>query len=157
MHPRRFSVQFVSHDWPRFGEAADLRYAVLHAPFGVERDDNWNDDDPAYRHLVAIADSGPVVGYAQLIMRDGDAQIRQVAVDEAWQRAGVGRQLVTTLVRQAQEGRAVEIWLNARVSAIGFYERLGFEAHGDTFNTGRTSLPHRRMVYRAHPGARSRT
>jgi len=97
---------------------------------------------------VAIAEDGTVVGYAQLIVHDEDAQIRQVAVDEAWQRIGVGSQLIAALVRRADEERATQIWLNARVPAIGFYERLGFEAVGGTFNTGRTSLPHRRMEYR---------
>ena len=143
-----FTLRFVSHDWPRFPEITDLRYEILQAPFGVVRDDSWNDEDPAYRHLVAIAEDGTVVGYAQLIVHDEDAQIRQVAVGEAWQRLGVGSQLIATLVRRADEEHATQIWLNARVPAIGFYERLGFEAVGGTFNTGRTSLPHRRMEYR---------
>jgi hypothetical protein len=38
--------------------------------------------------------------------------------------------------------------LNARLRAIAFYERLGFEAVGDVFTTGKTGLPHRRMEYR---------
>jgi ribosomal protein S18 acetylase RimI-like enzyme len=147
-------VQFVSHTWPRFPEVAELRYQVLQAPFGVERDDDWNDADRASRHLVAISEDGSVVGYARLIVR-GDAQIRQVAVDEAWQMTGVGRALVTTLVRQARADGLREIWLNARLPAIGFYERLGFEAVGGTFNTGRTSLPHRRMEYRGPSDAGS--
>lgn len=140
-------VRFVPHDWPRFCEAAELRYQVLQAPFGVERNDDWNDEDPASRHLVATADD-IVVGYARLITSGADAQIRQVAVDPNWQGSGVGRDLVVALVEQARSEGAQCIWLNARESVIGFYERLGFEAVGGVFNTGRTSLPHRRMEYR---------
>ena len=147
MSASTFTVRFVEHDWSRFSEAAELRYSVLQAPFGVARDDNWNDEDPARRHLVAIAADGRVVGYAQLL-KGGDAQIRQIAVDPEWQGRGVGRELVTTLIERAEADGLAEIWLNARVSAIGFYERLGFEAVGGVFNTGRTSLPHRRMEYR---------
>jgi len=152
--PVGFEVRFVTHDWPRFSEVAELRYRVLHEPFGVEPSDDWHDDDPESRHLVAVADGGPVVGYARLITRGSEAQIRQVAVDPDWQGAGVGRALVAALVQQAEGDGATDIWLNARVPAIGFYERLGFEAVGDTFSTGRTSLPHRRMEYRGAPEGR---
>jgi predicted GNAT family N-acyltransferase len=143
-----FTLEFVAHDWERFAEAAELRYGVLHDPFGVVRDDEWHDDDPASEHIVAIANDGPVVGYARLITHDSEAQIRQVAVAFDWQRSGVGSALVAALVSQALENGARAVWLNARVPAIGFYERLGFEALGEVFATGKTGLPHRRMEYR---------
>ena len=143
-----FRLEFVPWTWNRFGEVGDLRYEVLHAPFGVPRDDDWHDDDPASKHLVAIAEDGQIVGYARLIMEQGGAQIRQVAVAFDWQRSGVGSALMQAVVADALERGACEVWLNARASALGFYERLGFVAVGDTFVTGRTGLPHRRMEYR---------
>ena len=143
-----FTLEFVGHDWERFAEAADLRYDVLHEPFGVVRDDEWHDDAPDSTHIVAISNDGKVVGYARLISRGSEAQIRQVAVDFDWQRSGVGSALVAALVSRALERGARGVWLNARVPAIGFYERLGFEAFGDVFTTGKTGLPHRRMEYR---------
>ena len=148
-----FSLRYVPYDWPDLAQAVDLRYTVLQEPFGVERDDDWNDEDPRSRHLVAVARDGRVIGYARLIV-NGDAQIRQVAVDPEWRGAGVGSALIRTLVRTAECDGFSEIWLNARVPAIGFYERLGFEAVGDVFNTGRTDIPHRRMEYRASGGER---
>lgn len=51
------------------------------------------------------------------------------------------------LERCAQEGAGL-LWLNARATAIGFYERLGLEVVGDEFRTERTGLPHRRMEAR---------
>ena len=148
MTPPAFTARLVSHDWARFSEASEVRYAVLHAPFGVERHDEWDDDDPASRHVVALSEDDRVVGYGRLIVHGSDAQIRQVAVEPAWQGAGVGRVLVEALLRLAEAEGATAIWLNARVPAIGFYERLGFEARGGYFNTGKTSVPHRRMEYR---------
>ena len=143
-----FTLEFVGHDWERFGESAELRYGVLHEPFGVARDDDWHDDDPASEHVVAIAADGTVVGYSRLIMHDTEAQIRQVAVAFDWQRSGVGSALVQALVSRALERGAHDVWLNARVPAIGFYERLGFEVASDAFASGKTGLPHRRMEYR---------
>lgn len=143
-----FRLEFVPWTWNRFGEVGGLRYEVLHAPFGVPRDDDWQDDGPASKHLVAIAEDGQIVGYARLIMEHHEAQIRQVAVAFDWQRSGVGSALMQAVVADALERGACEVWLNARASALGFYERLGFVAVSELFTTGKTGLPHKRMEYR---------
>ena len=143
-----FTLRLVTADWSRFGEVHDLCYSVLHEPFGVVRDDDWNDTDPASQHLVAVSDEGRIIGYARLIWDEVGTQIRQVAVAPDRQGGGVGSALVTRLVAEALGGGAQEVWLNARLSAIRFYERLGFVAVGDVFATGKTGLPHKRMEYR---------
>ena len=145
---REFHLRFVPCTWERFDEVAALRYEVLHAPFGVAPSTDWQDDDPTSRHLVAVAESGEVIGYARLITLEGGSQIRQVAVAPDRQRSGVGSALVLSLVAEAHSRGARGVWLNARLSAIAFYERLGFTPVGDVFTTGKTGLPHRRMVYR---------
>lgn len=146
--PAGVCLEFVPHTWERFGQASALRYDVLHAPFEVPPSDDWGDDDPASEHLVATAADGIVVGYARLITRGDQAQIRQVAVVPGWQRSGVGSALVRALVSEAVSRGLCDVWLNARLTAIPFYERLDFEAVGDVFTTGKTGLPHRRMEYR---------
>lgn len=143
-----FRLEFVPWTWERFAEVADLRYAVLQEPFGVVRMDDWDDGDPASEHLVALAPDGAVLGYSRLIMGREDAQIRQVCVEPSTQRSGVGSALVQALVGRALERGAREVWLNARVPALAFYERIGFAAVGEPFATGRTSIPHMRMEYR---------
>ncbi len=138
-----FSVEFVPWTWERFDEAAALRYEVLHGPFGVAPSDDWHDDDPESEHLVAVASDETIVGYARLITRGNEVQIRQVAVAFDWQRSGVGSALMQALVSEALSRGPCHIWLNARLHAISFYERLGFEAVGDVFTTGqdRPSTP----------------
>lgn len=143
-----FTLEFVAYGWDRFPEVHDLCYSVLQEPFGVVRNDDWNDDDPASEHLVALTPDGALVGYSRLILHGVDAQIRQVAVAFDRQRTGVGSALVQALVARALERGVTEIWLNARVPALAFYERVGFAAVGDVFLTGRTDVPHRRMEYR---------
>jgi len=70
-------------------QVLDLRFDVLMAPFGVTRDDDWDDADPASLHLVAIED-GRAVGYARLIVHGAEGQVRQVAVAFDRQRSGIG-------------------------------------------------------------------
>lgn len=56
-----------------------------------------------------------------------------MAVDTPYQNAGIGTMLVSASLRAVagRAGRAV--WCNARLSAMGFYEKLGFAQAGDPF------------------------
>lgn len=141
-----WSIALVRWPSPLFGRADELRYRVLHEPFGVSRDDRWNDEDPASIHAVGLAGER-LVGYARLIAEPGGAsgQIRQVAVDPAWERLGIGTALVRCALDAARSHGMSHVWLNARVTALPFYERFGFAVTSDVFRTPRTFLPHRRM------------
>jgi GNAT superfamily N-acetyltransferase len=73
-------------------------------------------------------------------------RLRGMAVDQPFQRHGVGRLLVTTVVdRLRGEGLDV-LWCNARDSAGGFYARLGFEVVGDGFVLPESGIAHHVMV-----------
>ncbi|MGB1971226.1 MAG: GNAT family N-acetyltransferase [Flavobacteriaceae bacterium] len=60
-------------------------------------------------------------------------QIRGVAVMDAFQRQGVGQQLMHSAETLAKEKKADLIWLNARVKAKAFYISLGYTPHGEAF------------------------
>ncbi|MCX8006966.1 MAG: GNAT family N-acetyltransferase [Coriobacteriia bacterium] len=140
-------VWVAPHD-ARMRAVCDLRHEVLMAPFGVPRDDDWGDDDPASSHLLAL-EGERVVGYVRLIVRGEEAQLRHVAVAFDRQRSGVGTALVEEACRRAAELGAGVVHLNARLPAVGFYQRLGFIVTSDEpFSTGRTGLPHVRMERR---------
>ena len=55
----------------------------------------------------------------------------------------------------AAEG-ADEVWLHARDTAFGFYERLGYVPEGEIFVSELTGIPHRTMRKRLDVGARRR-
>jgi ribosomal protein S18 acetylase RimI-like enzyme len=140
-----FEVSIVEHPSPLFEQADELRYSVLFEPYGVARDDCWNDADESSVHAMAVAD-GQVVGYARLLLlADHTAHIRQVAVVPDWERRGVGRALMESLCDRASDLGITDIWLDARLMAVPFYERLGFRVTSGVFKSGRTSLPHVRM------------
>lgn len=127
----------------------DLRHTVLMAPFGVKRDENWGDEDPHSHHLLAL-EGDRIVGYSRLLEDGAAAQIRQVAVAFERQQAGVGTALMLETLRRADALGLAPVFLHARLSAVGFYERLGFEVVSDEpFPYGRTGLPHVRMELRA--------
>lgn len=139
-------VRIVEYPSPLLTAAIDLRFRVLHEPFGVERDDDWNDQDRASTHVVATVEDD-VIGYARLIAEEGGktGQIRQVAVAPEWERRGVGTALIQGAIDEAGRLGMADVWLNARLTAVPFYEKLGFKVTSGVFRTPRTYLPHVRM------------
>jgi hypothetical protein len=66
---------------------------------------------------------------------DGQAvRMRQVAVDESRQRSGIGTALVAAAEQAARDMGYAQIVLHARMSAAGFYEKLGYEREGEPFD-----------------------
>ena len=113
-------------------ETYALRGAVLR-PDGGEI--TWaGDEDPATFHLAARTADGRVVGVVRFSpapcpwRRDAAApwQLRGMATDPAVRGSGAGRALlVDGLARVAARGGDL-VWCDARVTAAGFYERMGF-------------------------------
>jgi hypothetical protein len=128
-------------------QVADLCYETLHRPFGVARDDDWDNLDPFSRHLVAL-DGERVVGYGRLIQESDWAHLRQVVVDEAYRGRGIGGALVNELVDEASRRRLRRAYLNARLPAVQLYRRAGFSVVGEQFAMARTYVQHVRMERR---------
>lgn len=58
-----------------------------------------------------------------------EATLFNIAVDPAWQRKGLGRQLLEHLIRELEAKDVFTLWLEVRASnaaAIALYESLGF-------------------------------
>ena len=119
-----------------------LRHAVLRPHQRLDEMVYEGDDLPSTIHLGAFCATDPdhPVGIATLSdapmpggPQAGDYRLRGMAVHPAAQGAGVGRLLVEKAMDELAQRGARRLWCNARVSATGFYERLGFVAHGDAF------------------------
>ena len=145
--PPGIELLAVGHDWARFGEVLDLSYAELYGPFGVARDAEWYHPAHGSEFAVALDGNGGIVGAARLLPSAGDPerQVRQVVVAPEARGLGVGRLLMQAVEGAARAEGAVELWLHARESAIGFYERLGYGCEGERFTSPLTGIPHRTM------------
>ncbi|MCL2504308.1 MAG: GNAT family N-acetyltransferase [Coriobacteriia bacterium] len=139
-------IDAIDSSWPRLGEVEELIYGILYRDFGVARDDGWRQPVDEGSAFVAL-DDDVLVGYAILLGGAGDAerQLRQMAVASEVRRRGVGRALVGRLEEDARASGTGLIWLNARETAIAFYERLGYSCVGDMFVSELTKIPHRPM------------
>lgn len=104
-----------------------LRWQILRAPYqqpiGSEKDELENE---AF-HACAFTEQQEVVGVARLHRLDErSGQIRYMAVSEFYQKRGIGLLLINYLEALAVSHNIVQIKLNARESAVPFYQKAGY-------------------------------
>jgi predicted GNAT family N-acyltransferase len=95
----------------------------------------WAGDDEATTfHLAACTGDGAVVGVVRFSPApcpwrpDARApwQLRGMATDQTVRGSGAGRALVDDGLRRVAARGGDLVWCHARVTAAGFYERMGF-------------------------------
>lgn len=86
--------------------------------------------DPLCAHVIARLLDGTPVGTGRLTP---ERHIGRMAVRAPWRGRGVGDALLLALVEQARLRGWPDVHLNAQVSAMGFYERHGFQPEGGRF------------------------
>jgi predicted GNAT family N-acyltransferase len=92
------------------------------------------DDLPTTRHFGAFDDQDNLIGCATLVeTEDKDLQLRGMATDSDYQQSGVGRAVLTQAQNYALEN-GLPLWCNARLTAKGFYEKLGWVTEGEVFD-----------------------
>ncbi len=122
-----------------------LRHTVLRQGLPAEMASFEGDAEPTTLHLAALQGQA-VVGCATLVRRTGEDgaawQLRGMAVSPGCRGRGVGAALLAEVHRRAA---SAGVWCNARLPAVGFYERHGWRCVSERFDVP-TAGPHRRMV-----------
>ena len=73
----------------------------------------------------------------------GDWRIRGMATRPEARGQGAGTKVLQALVRHAVDHGATRLWCNARTRALSLYERAGFRATSEEFETPRIGLHYR--------------
>jgi predicted GNAT family N-acyltransferase len=120
-----------------------LRRAVFIEEQGVPEDLELDGEDDACRHVIAVDDDGRAIGTARLKLLEAGAKAQRVAVAADRRRHGVGRLVMGALEGEARRLGARRMVLGAQLSAIPFYERLGYVASGPVYDDA--GIPHRDM------------
>ena len=121
-----------------------LRRRVFIEEQGVPEADELDGTDDGAIHLLATVQGRPV-GTARLKIAGEAGKIGRVCVLPEARGTGLGRALVLAAVdRLAAEPGVTVAKLSAQADAVGFYERLGFIAHGPVYPDA--GIPHRDMT-----------
>ncbi len=119
------------------------RWLVLRAPLGMERGTEKDKYDNSAFHLVAVCNDR-VIGSARLReLSEELGTIAYVSVLPEFCNQGIGTKLIEKLIEKAKEKNLKSLRLMTRVSALGFYKRLGFTDIGEPFCF--LDIPHKFM------------
>ncbi len=111
-----------------------IRHTVFVLEQGVPEDEELDAHEDEATHFLALDKAGKPVGTARLwVTPDGEAKAQRVAVLEETRGTGVGVAIMEALEAEAKRKGFRALHLAAQVSALSFYERLGYEAEGDRF------------------------
>ena len=124
-----FRVQLVDFS-AALAELRAVRDEVFVGEQGVPVELEHDALDPLCTHVVARLLDGTPVGTARL---SPERHIGRMAVRAPWRGRGVGDALLLALVEEARKRGWPEVRLNSQASAIGFYERHGFQPEGERF------------------------
>ncbi|GIV53506.1 MAG: hypothetical protein KatS3mg039_0024 [Candidatus Kapaibacterium sp.] len=105
-----------------------LRYRVLRQPWGAPPGSERDELEAVATHRIALdTATGTVVGCGRIHRRsENTAQIRFMAVEEAYRGCGIGSRLLEELEQWARQQGITTIVLYARSTAIEFYRVHGY-------------------------------
>jgi predicted GNAT family N-acyltransferase len=145
----------LAREAAQIATAFAIRTEVFVGEQGVPPDLELDDRDDTADHFLAYDDAGRPVGAGRLVIEpagfvgapDSTAPVGhlgRLAVLSTARGSGLGLALVAAIERRAAERGLAVVALSAQTHAIGFYERLGYAAHGPEFDDA--GLPHRWMT-----------
>jgi predicted GNAT family N-acyltransferase len=108
-----------------------VRETVFVAEQRVPRELEFDDRDALCRHVLAF-DGGVPIGTGRLDL-DYGGKIGRVAVVATHRRSGVGAAVMQRLHEIAHAAGQPRLWCNAQLTAVPFYERLGYVSTGPIF------------------------
>ncbi|MFD3665513.1 GNAT family N-acetyltransferase [Streptomyces sp. NPDC058659] len=130
-----------------------VRREVFVEEQGVPQELEYDTYDETAVHVLAVREDGLPLGTGRLLhgadalgKTGGDASVGslgRLAVAKAARGLGVGAALVRGIEDAARERGLAAVDLHAQTHALGFYERLGYEAYGPEFPDA--GIPHRAM------------
>ncbi|MGW1213018.1 GNAT family N-acetyltransferase [Streptomyces sp. NPDC002499] len=130
-----------------------VRKDVFVGEQGVPEDLEYDEYDAVAVHVLAVREDGVPLGTGRLLHGEraaaktgGDlslGSLGRLAVTKDARGLGVGVALVRAIEDAARAWGLAAVDLHAQTHALGFYERLGYEAYGPEYPEA--GIPHRAM------------
>ena len=137
------ALKIIDHGSPEYLQMVQLRIDILRKPLGLyftpEELEKEKDEI-----LIGAFEEEKMLGCCMLIKSDpSTVRMRQMAVLNNLQGKGIGRALMQFAENIARDLGYKKLTMHARVTAVGFYEKLGYSVVGDEFIE--VTLPHNTM------------
>jgi predicted GNAT family N-acyltransferase len=74
-----------------------------------------------------------LISVISLFVEKDNAQFRKFATEISEQNKGYGSILLNHIIEESNKNNVKNLWCNARMTALGFYEKFGFKAVSETW------------------------
>ncbi|MBX0323417.1 GNAT family N-acetyltransferase [Halomicroarcula sp. F13] len=125
-------------------QARSVRRDVFIEEQGVSEAEEMDDKDDEATHVVVTDDGDPVATARFRFVDETTARIERVAVLDSHRGEGLGVRVMDAAETTAREQGATAAFLHGQLRVQEFYESIGYEAEGETFEEA--GIPHVEMV-----------
>ncbi len=134
------ALKIIDYDSKEYWKMVELRNEILRKPLGMTLNEQDIQADKDHILIGAFEDD-ELLGCCILVRgQEGSAILRQMAVRSQLQGKGIGRALIEFAETIARDSGYSEIAMDARASAVGFYEKMGYRPCSEPFE--KVSIPH---------------
>ena len=127
-----------------FKEYDLFRWEILRKPLGKSIESLKDEYEDSSYHLIGVIDNKIIACGRLHFNSDNEAQIRYMAIDENFQKKGIGVKIIELLEAEAKKKQINKIVLNARNHVIKFYAKSGYRAV-KKYEGSDTGIPHTTM------------
>lgn len=120
-------------------ETYPVRHPVLRTKRPIETCRFEGDDLETTKHYGLFVKE-KLVGVTTLMQSSNDLfenkhqfQMRGMAILSHYQGQGLGAHLIREIEKNMKNHESVVLWFHARLTAVPFYEKMGFEIKGNSF------------------------
>lgn len=136
-------LKIIEFGSPSYQKMVDLRFQILRNPLGLtfsQADLDKEKDDI----LIGFFEEDNLEGCC-ILTPDNKTEIRlrQMAVIAGLQHRGIGRVIMNFAENVARDRGYKVLHMHARKTAVGFYQKLGYEIIGEEFEE--VTIPHFEM------------
>lgn len=139
-------MKLIEHNSAEYQTMVSLRMKILREPLGLifTREDLEKEKNDI---LLCAYDDDTMVGCCILTKINHETcQLRQMAVIPAMQKNGLGSSLLDFAEKIAYDRGFRKMIMHARKTALGFYQKQGYEIVGEEFEE--VTIPHFEMQKR---------
>ncbi|HPZ86556.1 MAG TPA: GNAT family N-acetyltransferase [Flavihumibacter sp.] len=134
------ALKIIDHGSVEYRQMIRLRDDILRRPLGLSFSQEELDKEKE-EILIGAFEDDKMLGCCMLVKEDPRViRLRQMAVSNNLQGKGVGRALMQFAENIARDRGFHTLTMHARKTAVGFYERLGYEITGSEFEE--VTIPH---------------
>jgi GNAT superfamily N-acetyltransferase len=137
------SLKIIEFGSPAYQEMVDLRFKILRNPLGLTFDQADLDKEKE-DILIGFFEEEALEGCCILTPESKtNIRLRQMAVHDGLQGKGIGRVILNFAENVARDRGYKILSMHARQSAVGFYQKLGYQIRGEEFEE--VTIPHYEM------------